>query len=129
MGFTTIKDPYNFHYPVSGNREFGIMRLRDGTYEIYTSGADRLTMTFDQIASTMSQIFSQHYFLDPYVALNGIQFAKADYLWLSFLKGVTKYVEERGVKEIGREMRVNRPDWNKVKQALDNNSAIPLNCN
>jgi len=127
--FTTIKDPYNFHHPVSGNREFGIMKLRDGSYEIYTSGADRLTMTFDQIASTMSKIFSQQYNLDPYITLNGIQFANADYLWMSFLQGVTKFAEERGAKELQREMRVNRPNWDKVKQALDSNSPIPINCN
>ncbi|PZV78039.1 hypothetical protein CLV31_11815 [Algoriphagus aquaeductus] len=112
-----------------GNREFSIMRLRDGTIEIYTSGADRLTTRFDQIASTMSQIFSQQYNLDPWVALNGIQFAKADYLWLSFLQGITKFAEQRGAFKTKNEFRVNRPNWDKVKEALDSNSPIPLNCN
>lgn len=86
-------------------------------------------MRFDQIASTMSQIFSQQYNLDPWVALNGIQFAKADYLWLSFLQGITKFAEQRVAFKTKNEFRVNRPNWNKVKEALDSNSPIPLNCN
>lgn len=130
--FTTIKDTYNGHHPVSGNREFGIMKLRDGTFEIYTSGADRLTMRFDQIASTMTQIFAYMYNINDWtnnVSLYGLQFVEADHLWESFLEGVTKFSEQRGSTEIKREMRVNRPNWGKVKQALDSNSPIPIDCN
>jgi len=41
--FTTVYMPQNYYHPVSGNRQFGFVKNKDGTFTFFTKGADRVS--------------------------------------------------------------------------------------
>jgi hypothetical protein len=84
--FSTIKCPADFEHPVSGNREFAIKQLPDGSYEIYTSGVDRITSVTDDIVRFILETGADY---NPY-------FESADKLWKSFQDNVLEYVNQTG---------------------------------
>ncbi len=116
--FSTIHDPYNNNHPVSGNRTFGIYESGNG-WVFYTQGADRLTGYFDSLLGIVTK------------AMNGqeLQFAKSDEMWKNFQAKIAQFLNENdGISGVNTaEVRTpvtNRPDWQKVKEALENNLSL-----
>jgi len=72
--FTTIHTEWSGDHPVSGHREFGVRTDADGTFVVYTRGADRAT---DGIGES-------------------IAFFGADRLWKSFQNKLSDWVNANG---------------------------------
>lgn len=113
--FTTIHDPWNRDHPVSGTRIFGCYETGDG-YVFYTQGADRLTNWFQNMVGVASNA----------VQGQALQFTQADNLWTSFQNKLVEFLNTpgRGVQAQVRTPIKNRPNWQKVKEALDNNRSL-----
>lgn len=75
--FSTIWTPHDGYHPVSGTREFGVVPNDDGTYSIYTKGADRPTTFIDD-------------------QLSSVIFTKADQLWRSFQAKIADFINQNG---------------------------------
>ena len=82
--FSTLRTPYDFHHPVSGNRTFLIKKKVTG-YENYCDliiqGADRLGTGDDYIVNSM--------FTD-------LVFRKADGFWEDIVSGIIEFINDRG---------------------------------
>ncbi len=117
--FTTLETPgwigifpYDGAHPVSGNRQFGIKSNPDGSYTVFTRGADRLTR------------FYHNWFA-------GIAFAGADALWLSFLDRVKSFTDmNNGAADPVFEIETHRPDWLDVLDVIHGEKDVSeINCN
>lgn len=102
--FTTIDEPRYGEHPVSGNREFGVVINPDGSFTIYTKGADRLTSIDGSVLESAS----------------GIPFASADGLWASFQQKINSH---SGISTIGQPI-TERPNWSKIRDVA--NGVLPL---
>lgn len=123
--FTTIKTPWAYFtggldgpHPVSGHREFGLMRNANGSYTIYTRGVDRFQFESDAlIAATLS---------------DGNPFESPDNLWASFQTKIEEYIQNNSY---GNTVTVNtpvtwRPNWDGIKNVLIYNQPLStLECN
>jgi hypothetical protein len=119
--FSTIYDPFKaYNHPVSGTREFGIRNSGNG-FEFYTSGADRLTLSIDQLANELSK-------LNPNLA-DGIAFSEADKLWNDFMNNVAEEINRLGGKASKGASIGHRPNWKDVKSSLDKGTSIPIKFN
>lgn len=78
--FSTVATSKDFTHPVSGNRQFGVTTNADGTYTIFTRGADRVTSGFD------------NWWLSTTI------FGGGDALWQSVLNNITNYINNNGGK-------------------------------
>jgi|GEM_PF-6782558 len=111
--FTTIEVPwrpflqeYDGIHPVSGHRQFGIIQNSNGSYTVYTRGADRMT---DGIESFFAENFIAYPFEAP------------DNLWNSFREGVYNFVNNNGGNASSLNLtppEIWRPNWDKVKDIL-----------
>ncbi|HKK61322.1 MAG TPA: hypothetical protein VJ951_02110, partial [Bacteroidales bacterium] len=113
--FSTLKAPFveDGYHPVSGNRQFGLKRNRDGTFEVYTRGADRVTNFYHKWFQSAA-------------------FDGADKTWRSFQAGVMNYVNQRGgdagtPSDLIEEIK--RPNWNSVHEAIKTGYYQNINCN
>jgi hypothetical protein len=85
MQVTTVSTDHDAQHPVSGTREFGVTQLSDGTFIIYTRGADTPTGMADLIAGKV-----------------GLVFGSADALWRSFQSTTVQLINSLGGQaEIG----------------------------
>ncbi|RTQ50069.1 hypothetical protein EJV47_10535 [Hymenobacter gummosus] len=110
--FSTIRDPYNAHHPVSGTRQFGYEQLGSGAIKFYVRGVDRVTLPADEWIAFASQ------------QVNGgtpIQFTQADALWHQFQQGLKNYVDANGGSATVVNTAPLRPNWAQVLNALRNN--------
>lgn len=127
--FTTIYDPINGAHPVSGNRTFGCT-YRPGssvgglfddyypvTYTFYIRGADRINYRTEELVGSILNGSLQ--------PSNALQFSEADRLWVSMQNKVAAFVNNHGGVAQVETPIINRPDWQAVKAALENNQ--PLN--
>lgn len=111
--FTTIHDAFIVDHPVSGNRTFGLYATSGG-YMFYTQGADRLT---NYLGENLQQVA-------------GVPFTKADALWMSMQEKIRQFALTHGANATIMAPVTNRPNWNEVKRALNQNqslSTIPCN--
>ncbi|MFA0961113.1 hypothetical protein AB9P05_04875 [Roseivirga sp. BDSF3-8] len=108
--FSTIKCPADFQHPVAGNRKFAIEQNPDGSYEVYTSGVDRIMAGSDEAVANLSEI------LRGYNAV----FDSADDLWSSFQDKVSEFVNEHGGTATVPEIRNSgaRIDYYKIEAYL-----------
>jgi hypothetical protein len=99
--FTTLQAPFwdDGIHPVSGNRQFGYKQFPDGSIDIYTRAADRLTKWWHNLSETMA-------------------FDGADNLWEGFQEKISTFVIDNGGSAEVRSPIKYRPDWDKVKDAL-----------
>jgi|GEM_PF-2420757 len=111
--FSTIHDPLNGNHPVSGTRVFGCYETANG-YIFYTQGADRLTGYGQAFVGIVSR-----------AALGQeLQFTAADKLWRSLQTKVAAFVNSHGAHATIRNPITNRPNWLKVKEAMEKNSSL-----
>jgi hypothetical protein len=108
--FSTIKCPADFQHPVAGNRRFAIEQLPDGSYEIYTSGVDRIMGSADEVLANIVDIPSGY----------NIIFDNGDKLWSSFQDKVSAYVNDYGGESTIPEIRNSgtRVDYYKIDEFL-----------
>jgi hypothetical protein len=100
--FTTIYIFNDGRHPVSGNREFGLLKNNNGSYTFYTAGVDRTTGLDDsEINHWMNSIFSG-----------------ADKLWNSLQSEMEKYIDEHGGEATENPDVIVRPNWNNAKSIL-----------
>ncbi len=111
--FTTIHDPWNGDHPVSGTRIFGCYESGDG-YVFYIQGADRLSNWLHDVVGVFSKAAQGQAF----------QFTQADGLWMSFQTKLAAFLNSHGSQAQIRTPVANRPNWSKVKEALDNNRSL-----
>jgi hypothetical protein len=107
--FSTIKCPADFQHPVAGNRRFAIEQLPDGSYEIYTSGVDRIMGSADLILLALTEVAEYNPFFDS-----------GDKLWSSFQDSVSAYVNDYGGESSIPEKRNSgtRVDYYKIDEFL-----------
>ncbi|HRJ30971.1 MAG TPA: hypothetical protein PLV21_16315 [Cyclobacteriaceae bacterium] len=108
--FTTITAPGDGEHPVSGNRQFGFIQNRNGTYTFYTRGVDRATG-----------------YIDDFLQENwNLIFGKADELWSSLQVGIANYVNSHGGNaNISQDnTKTFRPNWDRVRDYLNYNATI-----
>jgi hypothetical protein len=79
MQVTTVSTSHDGEHPVSGTREFGIRELPDGSFIIYTRGADAPTGYLDLIGGKV-----------------GLVFGSADALWQSLQEKWVAFIEGNG---------------------------------
>ncbi|MFA0961335.1 hypothetical protein AB9P05_05990 [Roseivirga sp. BDSF3-8] len=103
--FTTIRTPEDKDHPVSGTRQFGIIKNEDGTYSLYTRGVDRVTNGIEEYLGNLPIATSA--------------FEGADHLWSTFQKNIAEFVNstQDGSAEIITPT-TERPDWEKVEKVL-----------
>jgi hypothetical protein len=118
--FSTITDPIHWNHPVSGNRQFGIKQLPDGSFEFFNSGVDRIHTQFGNFFNTISSLAID----------DGLAFSKADDLWRTFQVGIKNFIENSGGIASINSPIINRPKWEKVLEALTNKNpqALPIDC-
>ncbi|RYC66627.1 hypothetical protein [Spirosoma sordidisoli] len=111
--FATIHDAFVQDHPVSGVRTFSIYETAGG-YMFNTQGADRLTNYLGHFAQQSL----------------GIPFDQADALWISMQNKMYQFLTTHGAQpQILQPVR-NRPKWDDVKRALDENRSLStLPCN
>ncbi len=96
--FSTVRTPFDFDHPVSGNRWFGFAR-QDGRVTFFTCGVDRPTAGLDNI-------------------LQDAVFNGAHQTWLSFQQGIAKLVkDQQGAATIGAP-HSERYDWEQMRDFL-----------
>ena len=118
--FSTIHEPQASDHPVSGNRQFGYTQNADGSYIFYTRGADKLTGTLDDLLGLVTKAATGEVY----------QFSEADNLWRSFQKDIADFVNQNGGSAQKQAPVTNRPDWEKVKDAIKNNRNLStVDCN
>jgi len=108
--FTTITAPGDGEHPVSGNRQFGFIQNRNGSYTFYTRGVDRATG-----------------YIDDFLQENwDVIFSKADELWSSLQQGIVNYVNSNGGNAMISQdnTKTFRPNWDKVRDYLNYNTSI-----
>jgi len=112
--FSTLEAPFwdDGVHPVTGNRQFGWRINNDGSLEIYTKGADRMSKWHLNL-------------------LDGLGFAGADALWISFRNKVAAFVNNNGgFANTSIQPTRWRPDWAAVKGMLISVSPITsIPCN
>lgn len=116
--FSTIRSPWGYDHPVSGNREFGYTLNGNGSYTFYTKGVDRFTQSglFGEWGAT--------------VLGGGDPFAGADNLWKSFQEGIKNYVEDNGGSATINDPEFIRPDWEQVLKVFEGEADIStIGCN
>jgi hypothetical protein len=94
--FSTVYAPGDANHPVSGNREFGYIKSGSG-YTFYTRGADRCTTLADHIMAK-------------------VVFGSAHLLWLSFQRGLARFINGRGGSARVGNYTSGRYDWDKMKK-------------
>lgn len=92
--FTTVHSPVTNNHAVSGNRQFGFTINGDGTYTIYTRGADVATGVTDVIAGEAV-------------------FEGAENLWNNFLDNIIQFVNSNSGNAGNKQMVSNRYDLEK----------------
>lgn len=105
--FSTIHDAFVQDHPVSGTRTFSIYATSGG-YMFTTQGADRLT----NYAGYLAQ------------ASLGIPFDQADALWTSMQTKMAQFVASHQANPQIIAPVKNRPLWNDVKQAINENRSL-----
>jgi hypothetical protein len=110
--FTTITAPGDGEHPVSGNRQFGYIKNRNGSYTFFTRGVDRATGHIDDYAQ------------ENWDAI----FSKSDQLWSSFQEGIKNYVNSHGGNAtVTQESKVyHRPDWVDYADYLNGTVSISI---
>lgn len=78
--FSTVYTPENGYHPVSGNRQFGFVRNKDGTFTFFTKGADRVTGLFQSLGNKFADV---------------VQDGQVE-LWKSFQRKLTKSINSNG---------------------------------
>ncbi len=104
--FSTVHTEEDHGHPVSGNREFGLATQADGSYVLYTRGADRATSWIDSVLA-----------VDV--------FGGADACWISFQRGATDWVNEHGGTATVGERVWERHDWDEVAEAAATDDVGP----
>lgn len=109
--FSTIRSPWAYDHPVSGNRQFGYISNGNGSYTFYTKGVDRFTqgLTGEDIAWVLGM---------------GNPFSGADDLWKSFQQGIKDYVQANGGSATINDPEFIRPDWEKVQKVFNGEANI-----
>ncbi len=114
--FTTIRAPWDWDHPVSGNREFGFTTNSDGSYTFYTKGVDRFTQGLT--GETMAWAFGL-----------GNPFYGADELWSDFQAGIEKFVNSNGGSATIKDPEFLRPNWEKLRKYFDGEAtSVELGC-
>ncbi|HRJ30109.1 MAG TPA: hypothetical protein PLG85_10100 [Cyclobacteriaceae bacterium] len=116
--FTTITAPGDGEHPVSGNRQFGFIQHRNGTFTFFTRGVDRLTGTFDQWYSNV-QSWRQKKDLG-----GKTPFDAADELWSSLQDKIQLYVNSNGGQATKNNVEKWQPNWSKVDDYLNGTVSI-----
>lgn len=107
--FSTIHDPLNGDHPVSGNRQFGFEPSGNG-YIFYIKGTDRIDQRFAEWLGSVTR--------PP------VPFLAADALWQSWQSKFSSFINNSGGHASIKPPITNRPDWNKVLDALRNNKPL-----
>ena len=110
--YRPLKQGYDGEHPVSGNREFGFSQNNDGSYTFYTRGVDRIT-------DALEAIVAEKYVDEP--------FKNPDALWNSFKNGIYNFTKNNAGAALPPSESQNsiyRPDWNKIKDVLQNKRSI-----
>jgi hypothetical protein len=89
-------------HPISGNREFGIQPIGNGSYRVYTRAVDRALRPTD-------------YFDAKLAPSEDIVFNGADKLWRSFQSNLAEYVNQRGGSAAVDKPIINRHSLNAVE--------------
>lgn len=100
--FSTVWSLNDGYHPVSGTREFGIQGNADGSYTVYTRGADRPTTWIDDM-------------------LSSVIFSKADELWRSFQRSVASFVNENGGTSTIEAASFSQYAWEEVRSCFASN--------
>ena len=104
--FMTVKTTNDGWHPISGTRQFGIKKKdKNGSYVLYTRGADRITLRRDLAANWLSS----------WIVNGGIVFTAADILWVSMQNSVAAYINANGGSAVVGKKMVGRYDWPAVK--------------
>jgi len=105
--FSTVTAPWydDGTHPVSGNRQFGISQQSDGTYIVYTKGADRVTKWYHNL-------------------LENTGFTNADALWRSLQNNLSLLIPLNGGSVGEKIEKKYRPEWHKIRYQLK--SATPM---
>ncbi|WP_374446544.1 hypothetical protein [Epilithonimonas sp.] len=101
--FTTIKSPWDWNHPVSGNRFFGYT-MEGGTMVLYTRGVDRVN----------SWVFNN------FDTENNPAFQGADNLWTNMQLKVANFVNKNGNDGIALipDAIKYRPNWSDINGYL-----------
>jgi hypothetical protein len=83
-------------HPVSGNREFGVRSMPDGTVQLYTRAADRVAVR---------------------VPGENTIFGGGDSLWRSFQDRIRRFVESRGGRARVNKPEFQRPTWDQIQRS------------
>ena len=108
--FSTIRTPFDWNHPVSGNREFGIYNPPNAPGELcfYIMGVDRTTNPLYALAN-----------LDIF---NNQVFSNADKLWQNIQENIAKYITDNGGQASATSYSngtiTARPKWNDVNRYL-----------
>jgi hypothetical protein len=96
--FSTLHTTRDGDHPVSGNRQFGFIRMNDGSVVYFTRGADRATG-----------------FMNNAPIANWAVFRGGDQLWQSFQRGMKAMVDSRGGSATIRARTSMRVWWTYVR--------------
>lgn len=106
--FSTAKTANDGWHPVSGTRQFGIKKKgENGSYTLYTKGADRITTSADLAANWLSSWFLS----------GGVVFSAADALWVSMQNAVATYINTNGGSAVVGSKTSKRYNWPAVKKS------------
>ena len=105
-----IGNSNNGSHPVSGNRQFGIKQLANGSYEFYIRAADRARINW--VVSSMSWLTGNN--------STEIFYEITDQAWNNLMSSVLSLINDPNNGGIAtlNPSTILRPDWNKVKDIL-----------
>lgn len=120
-GFIEFRHLYaNGSHPVSGNRQFGIKQLSNGSYEFYIRAADRARINW--VVSSMSWLTGNN--------STEIFYEITDQAWNNLMTNVVSLINDPDNGGVASQNApiIMRPDWDEVKNKLKSNEIMTIPC-
>ncbi len=115
-----IGNSNNGSHPVSGNRQFGIKQLNNGSYEFYIRGADRARINW--AVKSMSWLTGNN--------STEIFYEITDQAWNNLTSNIVSLINDPNNGGVASQNppTILRPDWNEIKDKLKSDQPLTIPC-